>query len=80
MDGLYRRKCWVKVLLSFLTPQDKVFSSRFRYKIKRKDGQFDKCKVRLVIQGQHMHRNDDAGVGDFDEAFRPYSFFAASFC
>jgi hypothetical protein len=23
MDGLYRRKCWVKVLRSSLTPQDK---------------------------------------------------------
>jgi hypothetical protein len=50
MDGLYRRKCWVKVLRSSLTPQDEFFSTRFHYKIKRKDGQFDKCKVRLVIQ------------------------------
>ena len=51
MDGLYRRKCWVKVLRSSLTPQDKIFSTRFHYKIKRKEGQFEKCKVRLVIQG-----------------------------
>ena len=36
MDGLYRRKCWVKVLRSSLTPQDKVFSTRFHYKIKRR--------------------------------------------
>ena len=66
MDGLYRRKCWVKVLRSSLTPQDKIFSTRFHYKIKRKDGQFEKCKVRLVIQGQHMRRKDDTGLGDFE--------------
>jgi hypothetical protein len=71
MDGLYRRKCWVKVIHSSLTPQDKVFSTRFHYKIKRKDGQFDKCKVRLVIQGQHMCRKEDTGVGDFEDAFSP---------
>ena len=65
MDGLYRRKCWVKVLRSSLTPQDKVFSSGFQYKIKRKHGQSDKCKVRLVIQGQHMRLKDDTGVGYF---------------
>jgi hypothetical protein len=71
MDGLYRRKCWVKVLRSSLTPQDKIFSTRFHYKIKRKDGQFEKCKVRLVIQGQHMRRKDDTGLGDFEDAFSP---------
>jgi hypothetical protein len=65
IDGLYRRKCWVKVLRSSLTPQDKVFSSGFQYKIKRKHGQSDKCKVRLVIQGQHMRLKDDTGVGYF---------------
>ena len=71
MDGLYRRKCWVKVLRSSLTPQDKIFSTRFHYKIKRKDGQFEKCKVSLVIQGQHMRRKDDTGAGDFEDAFSP---------
>ena len=71
MDGLYRRKCWVKVLRSSLTPQDKIFSTRFHYKIKRKDGQFEKCKVRLVIQGQHMRRKDETGFGDFEDAFSP---------
>ena len=34
-------------------------------------GQFEKCKVRLVIQGQHMRRKDDTGVGDFEDAFSP---------
>jgi hypothetical protein len=51
--------------------QDKVFSTRFHYKIKRKQGQFEKCKVRLVVQGQHMHRKDDQGRGDFEDAFSP---------
>ena len=37
----------------------------------RKDGQFDKCTVRLVIQGQHMHRKHDTGVCDFEDAFSP---------
>jgi len=35
MEGLSRRKCWVRVLKSTLTAQDKVFSTRFHYKIKR---------------------------------------------
>jgi hypothetical protein len=71
MEGLARRKCWVRVLKSTLTAQDKVFSTRFHYKIKRKHGQFEKCKVRLVVQGQHMHRKDDQGRGDFEDAFSP---------
>ena len=56
-----------------LTPltMEKIFSTRFHYKIKRKDGQFEKCKVRLVIQGQHMRRKDDTGVGDFEDTFSP---------
>ena len=56
MDGLRRRGVFRKVLRSSLTPQDRVFTSRFHYKIKRKGGEFDKCKVRLVVQGQHMRR------------------------
>jgi len=69
--GLARRKCWTRVHRSTLTAQDKVFSTRFHYKIKRKQGKFDKCKVRLVVQGQHMHRKDDQGRGDFEDAFSP---------
>ena len=71
MEGLARRKVWVRVHRSKLTAQDKVFSTRFHYKIKRKNGKFDKCKVRLVVQGQHMHRKDENGVGDFEDAFSP---------
>ena len=54
MDGFWCRIVFQRVLRSSLTPQDRVFSSRFHYKIKRKGGEFDKCKVRLVVQGQHM--------------------------
>ena len=71
MEGLARRKVWVRVHRSQLTAQDKVFSTRFHYKIKRKNGKFDKCKVRLVVQGQHMHRKDEHGIGDFEDAFSP---------
>ena len=56
---------------STLTAQDKIFSTRFHYKIKRKQGKFEKCKVRLVVQGQHMHRKDEQGRGDFEDAFSP---------
>jgi hypothetical protein len=71
MEGLTRRKCWIRVHRSTLTAQDKVFSTRFHYKIKRKYGKFEKCKVRLVVQGQHMHRKDEQGRGDFEDAFSP---------
>jgi len=71
MDGLWRRCIFQKVLRSSLTPQDRVFTSFFHYKIKRKGGEFDKCKVRLVVQGQHMRRKGDDGVGDYDDAFSP---------
>ena len=39
--------------------------------IERKQGKFEKCKVRLVVQGQHMHRKDEQGRGDFEDAFSP---------
>ena len=71
MDGLWRRGVFQRVLRSSLTPQDRVFSSRFHYKIKRKGGEFDKCKVRLVVQGQHMRRKGEDGVGDYADAFSP---------
>jgi len=54
MDGLWCHGVFQKVLCSSLTPQDRVFTSHFHYKIKRKGGVFDKYKVRLVVQGQHM--------------------------
>jgi len=49
MKGLLRRKVWERVLRSSLQSYDKVFGTRFHYKIKRKRGKFDKLKVRLVI-------------------------------
>jgi len=53
------------------TPQDEVFSTRFRFKIKRKRGEFDKCKVQLFVQGQHMKRKGADGVSDYDDSFSP---------
>ena len=71
MDGLWRRGVFQKVLCSSLTPQDRVFTSSFHYKIKRKGGGFDQCKVRLVVQGQHMRRKVEDCVGDYNDAFSP---------
>ena len=34
-------------------------------------GVFDKCKVRLLVQGQHMRRKGEDSVGDYDDAFSP---------
>jgi len=67
MDGLWRRGIFQKVIRSSLTPQDRVFTSHFHHKIKRKGGEFNKCKVRLVVQGQHMRQKGD----DYDDAFSP---------
>ena len=39
--------------------------------MKRKWGEFDKCKVRLVVQGQHMRRKGEDGVSDYNDAFSP---------
>ena len=71
MQGLWSRVVFQKVLRTSLTPQDRVFSTRFHYMIKRKGGEFDKCKVRLVVQGQHMKRKGADGVDDHDDAFSP---------
>jgi len=71
MDGLWRHGIFYKVLHSSLTPQDRVFTSRFHYKIKRKEGEFDKCTVRLVVQGQHVRQKGEDCVCDYDDAFSP---------
>ena len=71
MDGLRRRCVFQKVLRSLLTPQDRVFTSRFHYKIKRKGWELDKCKVRPGVQGQHMRQKGEDGVGDYNDAFSP---------
>ena len=60
-----------KVLSSLLTPQDRVFTIRFHYKIKRTGGEFDKCKVRLIVQGQHLRQKGEDSGGDYDDAFSP---------
>ena len=65
MDGLINRKVWKAVKRSSLTPEDHIFATRFHYKIKRKNGAFERCKVRLVVQGQHMQKKDASGSGDF---------------
>jgi len=71
MQGLWSRCVFQKVLRTSLCPQDKVFSTLFHYKIKRKAGEFDECKVQLVVQGQHMKRKKADGVVDYDDAFSP---------
>ena len=70
MDGLWRCGVFQKVLRSSLSPQDRFFTSRFHYKIKRKGGESDKCKVRLVVQGQHMRQKGEDSFCDYD-AFSP---------
>jgi len=71
MQGLWSRGVFQKVLRTSLTPQDTVFSTRFHFKIKRKGGEFDKCKVRLVVQGQHMTHKGADGDSDYDDALSP---------
>jgi hypothetical protein len=70
MDSLWCRGVFQNVLRSSLTPQDRVFTSRFHYKTKRKGEEFDKFNARLVVQGQHMRRKGEDGVCDYD-AFSP---------
>jgi hypothetical protein len=42
-------------------------TTRFHYKIKKKGGIYEKCKVRLVVRGDRMTKKDDSGIGDFDD-------------
>jgi len=73
MDGLWYHGVFQKVLRSSLTPQDRVFTGRFFYKIKPKKGGFwvDKCKVRLVVQGQHIRRKGEDSVRGLQQPFQP---------
>ena len=64
-------RCLQKVLCSLLTSQDRVFTSHFNYKINRKGGEFDKCKVRLVVQRQRMRRKVEDSVSDYNDASSP---------
>jgi hypothetical protein len=59
MAGLIKRKVWDRVLRSTLLPPDTIFQTRFHYKIKRKGGKFEKCKVRLVVRGDRMTKKDE---------------------
>jgi hypothetical protein len=69
MDGLIKRYVCLTVKHSSLKPDDHIFSTRFHYKIMRKNGAFECCKVRLVVQGQHMQKKDASGSGDFEDIF-----------
>ncbi len=69
MDDLIKRKVWKTVKRSSLNPEDHIFATRFHYKIKRKNGAFERCKVRLVVQGHHMKKKDASGSGDFEDSF-----------
>jgi hypothetical protein len=69
MAGLMKRKVWDRELRSTLLPSDTIFQTRFHYKIKRKGGKFEKCKVRLVVQGDRMTKKDESGIGDFEDGF-----------
>ncbi len=60
MAGLIKRKVWERVLRSVLLPSDTIFQTRFHYKIKRKGGKFEKCKVRLLVRGDRMTKKDDS--------------------
>ena len=50
MQGLWSRGVFQKVLRTSLTPQDKVFCTRFHHKIKRKGGEYDKYKFDLLYK------------------------------
>jgi len=76
MQGLWSRGVFQQVLRTSFCPQDWVLSTRFHYKIKRKWGEFDKCKVRLVVQAQHMKRKNADVVGDYDDLSAPYPLLA----
>ncbi len=52
---------------SSLNPEDHIFATRFHYKIKSKNGAFERCKVRLVVQGQHMKKKDASCSDDFED-------------
>jgi hypothetical protein len=75
MDGLIKCKVWQTVKRSNLNPEDHFFTTRFHYKIKSKNDAFERCKVRLVVQGQCMKKKDASGSGDFENTFSsvPYT-------
>ena len=66
--GLWERGCFKKWKRSDLLPNDRVFTSRYHYKIKRdpKTLKISKFKVRLVVQGHRMKESVD-----YVDAFAP---------
>ena len=52
-------------------PTRPCFHEPFPLQDKAKRGEFDNCNVRLVVQGQYMHRKGKDSVGDYDDAFSP---------
>ena len=77
--GKKKKACWAAQFLMHrkrhlmpLIHQSKilsVMSATCDHLAMRKGGEFDKCKVRLVVQGQHMRRKGEDSVGDYDDAF-----------
>lgn len=59
--GLWKQGCFKKWRRSDLLPNDRVFSSRYHYKIKHAmvTGKITKFKVRLVVQGHCMKEGKD---------------------
>eukprot|EP00961_Rhodomonas_salina_P299388 3938897-Rhodomonas_salina.1 len=66
--GLWEKGCFRKWKCSDLLPNDRVFGSRYHYKIKhcQKTGKITKFKVRLVLQGHRMKE----GL-DYEDSFSP---------
>eukprot|EP00961_Rhodomonas_salina_P093577 1259041-Rhodomonas_salina.4 len=66
--GLWDRGCFKKWKRSDLKADDRVFGSRYHYKIKHcmKTGKISKFKVRMVVQGHRMKE----GL-DYDDSFAP---------
>eukprot|EP00961_Rhodomonas_salina_P230358 3113161-Rhodomonas_salina.5 len=66
--GLWERGCFEKWKPSDLEPNDRVFGSRYHYKIKHNavTGLITKFKVRLVVQGHKMQKGED-----YEESFAP---------
>ena len=60
-NGLVERKCFKRWLHKDLLPDDRVFSTRYVYKLKRDavTGLVSRFKARLIVQGFHMQKDLD---------------------
>ena len=72
MDGPFARGCLIKRNRRDLPTDARIIGSRYVYKFKRHHSgrhrnKVKRCKVRLVVQGQHMSKEK----GDFANAFAP---------